>query len=211
MNHGGTSDTNEADTAKVRQRNAKDSSVRDKQHQRQAIWAQSGKQLGEQRQPFSKENQLGHHPSPLQGIGDGSFRQNTGPPCSPASILNTSVHKQRKRRYQLQVIPRNLKGSSYSMFVANKAKMLEVADLFDIKQMRGNNAMVQVNNIDQLGKHIEAEEDATDQLEAECGGQTDLEKSNPQGHVERPVRSREWNYRLGGKPTLYNLLKTKKA
>ncbi|RDX94113.1 hypothetical protein CR513_23546, partial [Mucuna pruriens] len=142
-------------------------------------------------------DQPDHHFSPLQGIGDGSFRWYAGPPHLPLSVPN------RKRYYQLQAIRGNLIEQLFSnllaitiytfqdlaihfvlRFVANKAKMLEVANLFDIKKMKGemlkqylacfNNSTVQPANIEKIRarieKHIEAEEDSTDRLEVEREG-----------------------------------------
>ncbi|RDX98110.1 hypothetical protein CR513_19023, partial [Mucuna pruriens] len=113
-------------------------------------------------QPFSEE--IDGTPIPA------NFREvvNLGPSYSPASLSDTNIHQWRKQPPQLQIVPRYPTRSGYALvshspallhqFAINIVKWLEVANLFDIRQAKGetlksylaqfNNITIRVNDLD---------------------------------------------------------------
>ncbi|RDX57909.1 hypothetical protein CR513_62817, partial [Mucuna pruriens] len=96
------------------------------------------------------------YPGQLLGTGYGLLRWDSRSPCAFASLLGPNIHKWGKLRPQLQVALEHLTGCGNAIQIV---KRMEVVDLFEIKQMKGenlkgyltkfNNVTVWVNNPDQ--------------------------------------------------------------
>ncbi|RDX68991.1 hypothetical protein CR513_51956, partial [Mucuna pruriens] len=118
-----------------------------------------------------------------------------------------------------------------SQFATNKVKKLEVAYLFDSKQMKGENlkrylicfnkamfsdslALRRSTSMEEIRarveKHIDVEEDLADKLEVECKIPPILTK-NSQGHSGRANLQHDGNYKIGSDMIQFTPLKVRRS